>query len=379
MKNKILVIALILAMVIAFSACGGGSGSPDSQQENSSSEMMGESTDLISCDKGEIKFIGFQKADPKLVDEENAYVFVYEYTNHQDDPSQCQNTFWIQYFQNGSELTSNITYHSSAQEQYDLVQAFYNDALKDGTVKFGQIVIPNDESAVTVMAKEQNNQDHYETIEVDLGGKVSGGNDDSSDSASTGAVSYADAVQIVMDDIKENGTNDSNGERSLFFPLNSLSSYDENLYIYEEDNGFKVELVRTGKVNKNYEFTIVEYRYGLIFDKGNEFDKKFKSSYTVDGSVQGTATSTGTLHTENFDPERPVTIDDFDDPVGLHDNYNCVGKDTLEKQIGNDYAKTLSYFASYLKAYHSGMSLGDFGVTKYEADTNYILKEQAGE
>ena len=189
MKKKIFATVLILAMIFAFSACGGGSGSSDTQDDGSAegtnAELMGESTDLISCDAGEIKFVGFQKADPKLIDEENAYVFVYEYTNHQDDPSACQSTFWIQYFQNNTEITANnITYYTDAKEQYDLLQAAFNEALKDGTVRFGQIVLPKDDSPVTVMAKEQSNQDHYEMIEVNLSdGTVTGSGSKGSSSA----------------------------------------------------------------------------------------------------------------------------------------------------------------------------------------------------
>lgn len=378
MKKRLFIISLILAMVFAFTACGGSGGSSDSQQDNEASGMMGESVELIASDEGKLTFIGFEKADPKLTDEEGAYVFVYEYTNYKDDPSAYESSFWIQYFQNGSEFDRVSTWHSDAQEQYDLLNAAFNEAMKDGTVRFGQVIAPKDDSTVTVMAKEQFNQDHYETIEVDLNGAVSKDADDSSDSAAAGAASYEDAVQAVMDDIKANGSNDSDGERSLFFPLDSRSSYDENLYIYEKEDGFKVELVRSTNVNKNFDFTIVEETYALTFVKDNEFDKNFESSYTVDGTLQGTATSTGVLHTENFDPERPITIDDFSDPQSLTSN-NCVGKDTLQKQMGNDFAKTLSYFASYLKAYHSDLSLENFGVTKYQADANYILKEQAND
>ena len=178
MKKKVLVIAIMFAMIFAFSACGGGEGSSDSQDSGQAEAgIMGESADLISSDAGELKFIGIQKADPKLVEEENAYVFIYEFTNLKDDPAQCQSAFWLQYFQNNTEITANsLTYFSEAKEQYDLVQAFYNEALKDGVVRFGQIVLPQDDSAVTIMAKEQNNQDHYETIEVSLSdGSVTGG------------------------------------------------------------------------------------------------------------------------------------------------------------------------------------------------------------
>lgn len=183
MKRKLFVITIILAMIFAFTACGGSGSeeSADSQDGGKSEKVEGS---LISCDDGELKFIEVQKADPKLTDAENAYIFVFEYTNYMDDPSECQNTFWIQYFQNNSELTNSTGWRSEAQEQYDLVNAQFNTALKDGTVRFGQIVTPKDNSPVTVMAKEMQNQDHYETIEVDISDEtVSGDNGDENDSS----------------------------------------------------------------------------------------------------------------------------------------------------------------------------------------------------
>jgi hypothetical protein len=170
--------------------------------------MMGQSVDLLSCDEGELKFIGFQKADPKLTDEDNAYVFIYEYTNHQNDPSVFYVPFWVDYFQNGSELPTSSTHHIVPNlEQNELLNAYSSEALKEGTVRFGELKIAKDDSPITILAKEQKNQDHNIMIEVNLSdGTVKGSDtsDSTSDSAdsveqlSVGETAKTDVVEITI-------------------------------------------------------------------------------------------------------------------------------------------------------------------------------------
>lgn len=204
MKKSLYLIALMLTIVVFFAACSGASNSQGGQDET---KMMGQSDDLLSCAEGKVKFIGIQKADPKLTNEENAYVFVFDYTNQKDEPSEFQSTFWVEFFQNGSELTNTTPYNSAAKEQYELVNAFFNSALKDGTVRFGIIVVPKDDSPVTVMVKEQKNQDHSVMIEVNLsdgnvkGGDTSGSSSDSANSVeqlSVGETAKTDVVEITL-------------------------------------------------------------------------------------------------------------------------------------------------------------------------------------
>lgn len=204
MKKTLFLVALMLTIVVVFTACGESSNSQGDQDEKN---VTNQSDSLLSCDEGILKFIEIQKADPKLTEEENAYVFVFEYTNKKEEPSQVQSTFWIEFFQNGSELSGNTSYSSRAKEHYELCNAFFNDALKDGTVKFGKIAVPKDDSPVTVMVEEKRNQKHYNTIEVSLIDETEKGDgtiDSSSDSAnsaeqlSVGETAKTDVVEMTL-------------------------------------------------------------------------------------------------------------------------------------------------------------------------------------
>lgn len=279
-------------MVFAFTACGGGGSSDSSDAGNTDTKLMGESTDLISCDEGEVKYIGFQKADPKLTEEENAYVFVFDYTNHKDEPSMCQSTFWIQFFQNNSELPDDITYNSAAEEQYELVGAWFNEALKDGTVRFGKIIVPKDDSPITIMAKEQNNQDHYETIEVNLSdGTVSGGSSDASSDSSNSTEQLAIGDTAKTDVVEVTVTNPLFGKKvalgsedpdNYHLPTDEtkgLAAGDGNTYfIFDFDvKNIGKESISGGDIcgmdSKNHgSLWTLDYNDGYTFDNGDYAD-----------------------------------------------------------------------------------------------------------
>lgn len=122
----------------------------------------------FTLDEGNVKFVEFVKADPKLTEEDSALIFVFDFTNYQDRPSSVQNSFWIRFFQNGAELNGSVSYSGEAKEQYDLLQSYFNEALKGGTVTFGKLVYPKDNSPITVMVEKQGSKDDYQMMEVDI-------------------------------------------------------------------------------------------------------------------------------------------------------------------------------------------------------------------
>ncbi len=170
----------MLVLAISMCACGSAAdkGNTAGQiEENEADEAeTGKAEGLsgqidFSLDEGNVKFVRFEKADPDLTEEDNAYVFVFDYTNYQDKPSAVSGTFWIQFFQNGAELSDSVSYSGKAKEQYELVGAFQNEALKGGTVTFGRIVLPKDDSPVTIMVKRNGSSgDEYQMSEVDITG-----------------------------------------------------------------------------------------------------------------------------------------------------------------------------------------------------------------
>lgn len=183
MKNfkKWIALALIACLAFALAACGGKEPTDDASAadptaatnestENTTAEEADPYVDSIDLelDDGIIKYVRFEKANEDLTDTENAYIFVFDYTNKQALPAQAQSTFTLKFYQNGAELNTGSSYSSKGGDQYDLVGAFFNEALKDGTVTFGKIVSLTDDSPVTIMARRNGGEDAYQMMEVDI-------------------------------------------------------------------------------------------------------------------------------------------------------------------------------------------------------------------
>lgn len=161
------------AALIALTLCSCGSngnssnGSGNAQTEEGILEV--ESIDY-STDRGNIKYGYVEKASEGLTDSKNALVFVFDFTNKQDKPTSASSTFIIEFFQNGAELSDHPSYSSSGGDQFKLVSASSDSAMKDGTVQFGQIVIPKDNSPITILVKPNGyfSDSEYQTMEVDI-------------------------------------------------------------------------------------------------------------------------------------------------------------------------------------------------------------------
>lgn len=180
--KKLIVKMLCSVITVSLCACGAGTATTndsgvatvtESSTEtdvNGDAKVTDEENDVIdfTLDEGNVKFVEFVKADPKLTEEDNALVFVFDFTNYQDRPSSVQNSFWIRFFQNGAELNGSVSYSGEAKEQYDLLQSYFNEALKGGTVTFGKLVYPKDNSPITVMVEKQGSKDDYQMMEVDI-------------------------------------------------------------------------------------------------------------------------------------------------------------------------------------------------------------------
>lgn len=158
MLKKALGITISALLALSLCACGGDRASQASSGSGASQETASTAELKYSVDKaidytiegGSIRFDHIERAGDDLTDADDVLLFVYDFTNAQDKPSQAQGVFWIQYFQNGVELKNNLSYYTNAN-QHDLVQSAYSDALKGGTVTFAQIVQPKDDSPITVM------------------------------------------------------------------------------------------------------------------------------------------------------------------------------------------------------------------------------------
>lgn len=194
------IFAIVLALVLCLSLCSCGSKEVTPTEGGDTIEAT---TDVVettenakknsidfTTDKGTIKYVGFEKANAGLVDEENVLVFKFSFTNLQEIPAQSQSAFTVQFFQNGVEIKDSLSWSSKGGDQYDLVSNYFTDVMKDGTVTYGRLVKVSGDSPVTVMVKERSGE-NYQMMEVDIAG---GGNTENSETADTTAASAEPAT-----------------------------------------------------------------------------------------------------------------------------------------------------------------------------------------
>lgn len=201
--KKLTALLLALLMVLALAACGGGSSDADSASKDEAAPVADgddakaeEESPEVDCinmenETGIIKYVRFEKANSGLTSNDNDYVFVFEFTNKKDAPDEVQHSFYISFFQNGVELDNSTSYSSNGGDQYELVGAFFNEALKGGTVTFGKIASPKDDSPITVMVRNHDD-DKYQTMVVDL-----------KDTSSGAAASDNAAADMSADEVEE--------------------------------------------------------------------------------------------------------------------------------------------------------------------------------
>ena len=78
-----------------------------------------------------------------------------------------------------------VSYSSAGGSQYELVGAFFDTAMKNGSITFGQIVIPEDNSPITIMVERNGGfgDEEYQMMEVDISSASSASSSSSSASA----------------------------------------------------------------------------------------------------------------------------------------------------------------------------------------------------
>ena len=233
-KRKFLVILLAISMLVSLTACSGNaeptppaSGTESSKAAESvaeepastetseepvpaetpeESDPMVDIIDLTYEGEGNIKFDHVEKANSQLTDYSNALIFVFEYTNYQSKPVAVWSTFRLKFYQNGTELTENPSYSSAGGDQFDLVHNYMSEAMKNGKVTFGQIVVPKDNSPITIMVEKNGDSSYpYQMMEVDISSAASSSS--SSKSSSSSSASETDIEAALQGQWKLGGEN----------------------------------------------------------------------------------------------------------------------------------------------------------------------------
>lgn len=185
-KNKLYACLLTMALCFSLCACGSSTAETKSEQESqisteveSTQETIQETTPEVATidftlDNRNIKYVGIEKANDELVDEENVYLVIFDFTNNDNVPEMCQQTFWIQYFQNGTECNTSLTRSSNGGEQYDMADKYFDEAMQGGTIRFAQLVQIEDNSPLTIMVS-RNGGSEYQMMELDIESALNAG------------------------------------------------------------------------------------------------------------------------------------------------------------------------------------------------------------
>ncbi len=230
----------------------------------------------LTTQAGNLKYVKFEPAAEGLITPysgseqsfEFSYVFSFAFKNFNAKPSQCQDAFQIQFFQNGVELDDNYPYSSKGGKQYELVGAYFNNAMKDGTVTFGKIVVGTDDSPITIMVSEKGNNDNYQMQEVSLTDNVDKQETDAkTDSPAVSEEKIDEALQGVWNLSGQGTFTFLDGDFSLF--INEANQTLSGTYSVNLDDS-KVDATVSasdGQVNIHFPFT---YENGVLTLKNNQ-------------------------------------------------------------------------------------------------------------
>ncbi len=230
----------------------------------------------LTTQAGNLKYVKFEPAAEGLITPysgseqsfEFSYVFSFAFKNFNAKPSQCQDAFQIQFFQNGVELDDNYPYSSKGGKQYELVSAYFNNAMKDGTVTFGKIVVGTDDSPITIMVSEKGNNDNYQMQEVSLTDNVDKQETDAkTDSPAVSEEKVDEALQGVWNLSGQGTFTFLDGDFSLF--INEANQTLSGTYSVNLDDS-KVDATVSasdGQVNIHFPFT---YENGVLTLKNNQ-------------------------------------------------------------------------------------------------------------
>ena len=220
--KRILLSLLAAALCLSLAACG-STETTEETTEDTAGETTTENSNEVDTinyetEKGTIVYTGYEFADWALVEnnqsltqDDQVLIVKFDFTNKQTNPAQVQSAFQIQAFQNGVEITDNLSW-SSGGSQYDLISNYFSDVLKDGTISFGRMYPLTDSSPVTVMVSDKDGDENaYQMMTIDL------------DQATTAAASVTEAQVEELLQGTWNLTSSAGGSGAFTFTQGALT------------------------------------------------------------------------------------------------------------------------------------------------------------
>lgn len=108
----------------------------------------------FKTENGKITFLGVEKAEPGITNEENAYVIKYEVTNEADEPREGNAIFYFDIYQNNVEV-DDINYRiKTDSEQSTILDNEHKGIMTGGTLVAGKLIVLNDTTPLTIYLRD---------------------------------------------------------------------------------------------------------------------------------------------------------------------------------------------------------------------------------
>lgn len=192
--EKILGLLLAVSLMVSFAGCNDNKKKDDKTssvkveqkaeerakkeaEENNikiESEVVSDEQTTVSneqtfeTDNGIIRILGAEKADPNVVDEENAYVVKFEVTNKSDEPREGYEVFYWDIYQNNVEVTEINSYTDTGSDHAALLGNRYKGIMNGGTLIVGAPVVLQDTSALTVFLRDGLDLDNKTDLTINI-------------------------------------------------------------------------------------------------------------------------------------------------------------------------------------------------------------------
>lgn len=109
---------------------------------------------FFETENGSIRVLGVEKADPEVVDEENAYVVKFEVTNKADEPREGYEIFYWDIYQNNVEVTEINSHTNTGSDHAVLLGNRHKGIMTNGTLIVGEPVVLEDTSELTIFVRD---------------------------------------------------------------------------------------------------------------------------------------------------------------------------------------------------------------------------------
>lgn len=162
--------AAVFAVSALLTGCAGSSsasGSGSAGSGNTTTDSLHFELDTGVLDYAGYEYVGKGFYHDGDGDVEKTVCLNFDYTNLENTPKAYWDDFWVNAYQNGTELDTASNYYSS--DAPESVQNSSKEVLQNGTIRVGFVYVLQDESPVTVIARHNGGKETSDQMVLNIG------------------------------------------------------------------------------------------------------------------------------------------------------------------------------------------------------------------